>query len=97
MTKAEHLALYALSIEVCDAGFEADRLSEDQRIEKVLPYVEDWARRRAGDRPATPELVNRMIAEALLAQWFYDYDLLITQAEGERLVENATDSPLSPA
>jgi hypothetical protein len=93
-------ALYTLSIEVADVGFDADydgrRVEDERGIERVLPYVADWVRERVGDRSVPPELVNRLIAEALLAQWVYDFDLMITQAEPDGPVEGIAESSASP-
>jgi hypothetical protein len=54
-------SLYALAVIVCAARFKDD-LSQDEKIENVLPYVTEWVRRRTAGHPVSPELFSRMIA-----------------------------------
>ena len=74
-TKREWVSdtLFALTYEVYNADFSIS-LSHDEMIRGVIAHVENWVDEYVGDQPLTRDLIVRMVAEAMFAQFFYDND-----------------------
>jgi hypothetical protein len=88
--------LETLMIEVFDTGFEADDLTTmDEKVGRVLPWIDAWVFHRAGGHPVPPDLVNRLIAEAMLAQWDYDAEVFARAATGPAPREESPARPVS--